>query len=85
MKPILKLSCKKATELVEQQLFVKLGFFENLKLKIHLSICKTCCSYHKQSKAIDDFFKQNTAESVAIEESLENLTLKSKIITHLDQ
>ncbi|OFY98788.1 MAG: hypothetical protein A3K10_01405 [Bacteroidetes bacterium RIFCSPLOWO2_12_FULL_31_6] len=84
MKPILKLSCKKATELVEQQEFVKLGFFENLKLKIHLSICKACCSYHEQSKAIDYFFNQNSATSLAKEEQEEHILLKNNIINNLN-
>lgn len=84
MKPILKLSCKKATELIEQQVFVKLGFFENLKLKIHLSICKACCSYHEQNKAIDYFFNLHTATSLAKEDQEENIILKDNIINNLN-
>lgn len=84
MRPILKLSCKKTTELVEQQWFVKLGFLENLKLKIHLSICKACCSYHEQSKAIDYFFNQNTATALAKEGQEENNILKNNIINNLN-
>ena len=84
MKPILKLSCKKATELVEQQAVIQLGFMKILKLKLHLIICHACRSYHKQSKAIDYFFNQNTATSLAEEEQDEHVLLKNNIINNLN-
>jgi len=81
MKPTLNLSCKKATELVEQQEFVKLGFVENIKLKLHLSICNACKKYHEQSKTIDTFFKNNNAQS--IEDKTQEEQLKSTILNNL--
>lgn len=89
MKPLLKISCKKATEMLEHQSVVQLSFWENLKLKFHLIVCKTCCSYHEQTQAIDMFFKQNTAVSSNEKEHKENnsassIKLKNKIIKNLN-
>ena len=55
-------SCKKATEMVEKKNVVGLNFSENLKLKLHLSICKACKSYQKQSVLIDAFIADKTMQ-----------------------
>lgn len=82
---LLKLSCKKATEMVEQDEIILLSFVDKVKLKIHLSVCKACRNYQKQSKLIDDFFS-NTSESdldnIPVEE---NLKLKEIILKNLDE
>lgn len=73
------LSCKSATEMVEKSAFEDFSIKEKIQLKFHLTICKTCRSYQKQSEAIDLFFKQNNAISI------ENEDLKSKIFTQINQ
>lgn len=84
MKPSLHVNCKKATEMVEQQGILNLSFLEKLTLKFHLTICKACRSYQKQSESIDFFFKQNSVSPVAKEEQEESNILKNNIINHLN-
>jgi hypothetical protein len=67
---ILFLSCKKATELIEKNLHVKLNWLENIQLKVHKMMCTACNNYEKQSKLIDKGLeninkKKYTAEDVA--------------------
>tara|TARA_R110001592_G_scaffold157931_1_gene388835 strand:+ start:1639 stop:1887 length:249 start_codon:yes stop_codon:yes gene_type:complete len=77
-------SCKKATEMVEKKSVVGLSFSENLKLKLHLSICKACKTYQKQSELIDSFIVDKTKQEENIPE-IENNDLKSSIISKLNQ
>lgn len=77
-------SCKKATEMVEKKNIVGLSFSESLKLKFHMSICKACKSYQKQSELIDTFFEnKNGQEDLAPQ--IENNELKSSIISKLNE
>ncbi len=64
MKPLLHLNCKKATEMVEQNNFIRLSFIQHLKLKFHLAICSACKTYHKQSMVIDQFFRERSESSL---------------------
>jgi hypothetical protein len=75
-------SCKKATEMVEKKNVVGLSFSENFKLKLHLSICKACKSYQKQSVFIDAFIENKTKQEDNITE-IENNELKTSIISKL--
>ncbi len=50
------LSCKKATELIEKKLLVKLSFKEKMQLEMHKSMCSACTTYEKQSKKLDEIF-----------------------------
>jgi len=87
---LLNLSCKKATEMVEQDKIVSLSLIDKLKLKLHLSVCKACQGYQKQSQLIDDFFnKENQKlhddefeQQIPIEE---NPKLKENILSKLNQ
>lgn len=85
MKPSLHLNCKKATEMVEQQTVVQLSFLGKLKLKLHLAICSACKTYHQQSMAIDQFFKEHTEESMKEREIDKTKTLKHNIISNLNK
>ncbi len=75
--------------MVEQNNFVRLSFWGNLKLKLHLAICTACKTYHRQSMAIDQFFKEHS-ESLLREEEIKenhpvsNTGLKNQIINHLN-
>ena len=76
-------SCKIATEMVEKKGVVGLSFGESLKLKLHMSICKACKTYQKQSELIDTFITEKTKQ----EENaplIENNELKSAIISKLN-
>ncbi|MBW6481945.1 MAG: hypothetical protein K0B10_02680 [Vicingaceae bacterium] len=82
----LKLSCKKATEMVEQEKIESLSFVDKVKLKLHLSVCKACQNYKKQSLLIDEFFSKTNndpeTEHFHIEE---NPHLKETIIKKINE
>ncbi len=46
-------SCKKTTELIDEQSFRELTITEKMRLQAHKSICKNCEGYEKNSKLID--------------------------------
>ena len=77
-------SCKKATEMVEKKSVVGLSFSENLKLKLHMSICKACKTYQKQSELIDTFIADKTKQEEQAP-LIENNELKSSIISKLNE
>ena len=57
MKPIknfLFFSCKKATEIIEKSKIEPLNPLENSRLKIHLSMCKSCQEYSQASDHLDE-------------------------------
>ncbi len=71
-------SCKKASEMVEKQKLFGLSFFERIKLKLHLSACKACRSYEKQSELIDEIL----AKDSSVEEKLSSES-KTQILNSL--
>ncbi|MFC0264365.1 hypothetical protein [Fontibacter flavus] len=76
----LLLSCIKVTELLEKKKVIPLNIFENVRLKIHLSMCKACQSYVHQSDAMDEMFEKlgNKLEDNDIEIFQKKLTEKIK-------
>ena len=78
----LNLSCKSATEMVEKRTFTKLTLTEKIQFKIHVSICKACLSYQKQSEFIDLFLKQKSHFEFA---NKEYQSLKEKILFQLNE
>lgn len=73
------LSCYKATELIEKKLHIKLSFKEQIRLKMHKSMCKACRLYDKQSIIMDEALKNHKAvkHNINIEEL--KLSIKKKI------
>ena len=65
----LMLSCKRATELIEKKMVVKLSCVESLQLTVHKGVCSACKVYEKQSLLIDQSIKR-------ISESQQNETPK---------
>ena len=53
------ISCKKATELIEQRENSKIGIVQIIKLKIHLMMCSACKVYEKQSALITGILEKN--------------------------
>lgn len=53
------ISCKKATELIEQRENSKIGIVQIVKLKIHLMMCSACKLYEKQSALIIEILEKN--------------------------
>jgi hypothetical protein len=79
----LMLSCKKATELIEKKLLIKLSFRENVQLKMHKSFCDACTTYEKQSKLIDKLLSKNVhkdSQEADNNEVVENEELKKRIL-----
>ena len=49
----LKLSCDKATALIDRREFVALSLTERAGLYVHLRICRACRTYEEQSARVD--------------------------------
>lgn len=82
---LLVLSCKKATELIEKRLLIKLSFKEKVQLRLHKSMCDACTEYEKQSKKIDELLHEHIHDhSNDKAPILHNEALKEKIIRNLD-
>lgn len=47
------LSCVKATTMIEKKYFDELSRRENLRLKLHTSMCNACSQYERQSKMLN--------------------------------
>ena len=52
------LSCKEATQLVSQGLDRKLGFWERVRLRVHLAICDGCTNFSKQVALMREAMKR---------------------------
>lgn len=66
----LKLSCRKATVLIERRDLRLLSPAERVGLWLHLGICGACKTYEAQSQAIDRLLEKrmaNTGDSAALE------------------
>ena len=49
----LRVSCRKASELIERRELRSLGLMERIGLRWHMRICDGCRAYEKQSLLID--------------------------------
>lgn len=79
-------SCRKATALMDKRTTVQLSLKEKLQLKFHLSICKGCRAYEKQSVILQQFLTQYTQKTSLEEiEQLINNDLKIKVIEKIQQ
>lgn len=78
-------SCKKTSELIDEQSFRALSIGEKIQLQVHKSICKNCDEYEKHSKIIDtiisSWFKGNSKTNVKLPEERKNKILEE--IKHL--
>jgi len=78
----MKLSCKKASILIDKKSVDKLSIKEWINLKIHLSMCDICSLYQKQSKLIEKVLISRLNEvKLSKENEIENLkdSIKSKL------
>lgn len=60
----MNLSCIKATELIEKKELFRLSFIENVRLKVHLSMCSSCKEYGRQSKMIDEALRKSSRAEI---------------------
>ncbi len=56
MKKSLMISCKDATELAIKKNIEKLSFFNMMRLRFHVLICRFCKLFEKQNKIIDEAY-----------------------------
>ena len=79
------LCCKQATYLLlKQEEQQKLSFKEEYALKFHMSICKLCKAFKKQSAIMNETIKQSLQKVVLMPESQKD-NLKILINRHLDE
>jgi hypothetical protein len=57
-KKSLNITCKKATLLSIKHEGGKISFWENIRLRLHYTICTACCLFNKQSELIGKTSKQ---------------------------
>lgn len=78
------ISCKRATFLTEKKQVVGLSIFERWQLASHMTICKGCKHYERQSFLINDLVKNfvNNASHLYTKKEIEEL--KAKILKKLD-
>jgi hypothetical protein len=75
------LSCLKATGLLEKRRHCRLENVERIQLKMHLSMCRNCSNYAKQSGFIDRLLNRKLS---SLPSSAETSLLEERIITDLD-
>lgn len=54
----LKISCFKASELIEKKNISTLGFYESIQLRLHGILCAGCKAYQKHSRILEDGIKK---------------------------
>ena len=75
-------SCMRITEMVESKERHKLSFGDRIRYTVHLTFCKLCRSYEKQSaligKALSKLMSSNPKDLVSMDD-----TAKQKILEKL--
>jgi len=84
---LIMLSCRKATELIEKQLYFGLSPIEKVKLRMHMLMCDYCSRYKKQSLFLHRLLSTHDHDhfEAGIHEIEETRALKNKIITEIDK
>lgn len=81
---ILFLPCKEATLLMEKRNAQKISAKENMRLSLHIAICKWCKVYNEKLILLDKIFRKTlTEKNTEINES-EIQDFKNKMIEKLD-
>ncbi|WP_298732264.1 hypothetical protein [uncultured Chitinophaga sp.] len=80
------LSCKKASGLIEKNLYFKLSLPERIQLRWHLTLCDACSTYKKQSGLLHDLLSRHEHDHTQAPPLPEDATqeLKEKIIRKLE-
>ncbi|SNZ01543.1 hypothetical protein [Flagellimonas pacifica] len=48
----MKISCEEASTICNKSQYKEAGFWEIMKLKLHILMCKTCAKFTKQNTAL---------------------------------
>lgn len=59
-------TCQEITEKIELQQMRSLNIFSQMQLNLHLSMCKACLLYKKQSLQIQTLLKSNWQKNIPI-------------------
>ena len=79
------LSCLKATELIEKQMYFGLSKTEKIQLSAHKKMCSACKNYEKQSQLIDKaILASSNSELSEIDLKELKMNIKHKL-DHLNQ
>ena len=62
-------SCKKAAELLSQRIDQPLGLFDNLRLRVHLSMCGNCQNVANQMEDLHTLSADLFSEGLTLDES----------------
>ncbi len=76
------LSCRKATELVEKRMLCRLDKMEGIQLKMHLSMCRDCSNYAKQTGLIDRLLNRMPT---SLPSSTETILLEERIMKKIEK
>ena len=77
------LSCKKATELIEKKSLVGLSWKENVRLRMHTTMCDGCTAYQKQSRLLDKLLQYHITEPTSVNIEVNTSDLEYRIISNL--
>lgn len=74
-------TCREAGLLIEKKREIPLTVLTGFRLKLHLSVCKSCRIYATQSEQIHQALKKNlTIDDLKV---IDNESLKEKILNNL--
>ncbi len=65
------ISCEEATTLCNKTQYKETTFFERLKLKFHLLVCKTCAKFSKQNTQLTTLCDKANLQSLTEQEKVE--------------
>ena len=68
------ISCEEATTLCNKTQYKETTFFERLKLKFHLLVCKTCAKFSKQNAQLTTLCDKANLQSLTEQEKVEMKT-----------
>lgn len=78
------LTCQETTLLLEVKNNLPLSFIENIRLKIHLYICKNCETYQQNIKIIDKILERNIiSPSIEGNNNINCQQLKKRIMKNI--
>jgi len=73
------ISCEEATQLVVMKNGESLKFYDRMRLKVHLMMCKYCSRFEEQNRIIEEQIKKLNTVSVTEMPDDAKLRIESKI------
>lgn len=76
------LSCKQISEMSDEFLDGGLGFYQRLKIRIHLAMCRNCSRYIRQSKLLVGTVRQLCGSASSSQVNKIMHAIKTETTTH---